>query len=358
MKWFLVFIFAFNSSILFAQNPNIMGNYSCPNDKKIAITQTLHSGFTEYTLSHSDYSDLGSILPINLDHSSEDDPANWSLYFPIQDDASIRFALSVECLDFYCSQLKCTKGEVSSGEFLEENFEVCEKSSEIAVDLEKSILSPYLPGSLKRKRPFLQEKDTRPTANKYQKSDERPFSCTAEGCNKSFKSISNLNGHRRYAHSEERPFPCTAQGCNKSFKSISNLNNHLKSTHSEERPFPCTVQGCNKSFKSISNLNNHLKSAHSEERPFPCTVQGCEATFKSISNLNNHLKSAHSEERPFPCTVQGCEATFKSRSHLNAHRRYTHSEERPFPCTIQGCKAKFKTQSKLNTHLRNVVHKD
>jgi len=98
----------------------------------------------------------------------------------------------------------------------------------------------------------------------------------------------NLKTHFRI-HTGEKPFTCSFEGCNQSFKAHGHLSDHLK-RHYNIRPFECQV--CSSKFSRMSTLKIHLHS-HSGEKPFGCPMQGCEKKFSEKGNLNVHIKNSH-----------------------------------------------------------------
>ena len=76
---------------------------------------------------------------------------------------------------------------------------------------------------------------------------------------------SGLYNHKKI-HSEDRPYPCKNNGCEKSFKRKEHLIKHQKScillmnkrinklTHFEERPFKCDTNGCGKDIPKQKNI--------------------------------------------------------------------------------------------------------
>lgn len=97
---------------------------------------------------------------------------------------------------------------------------------------------------------------------------EMPYECKV--CNRKFRQSGNLtkhlkshqNAHLRWNRStNEKPFRCTFDGCDKSFTAKSSLQNHIR-THTGEVPYRCDFPACDERFHAKSALFNHVKYFH------------------------------------------------------------------------------------------------
>ncbi|KAJ3065156.1 hypothetical protein HDU98_011456 [Podochytrium sp. JEL0797] len=75
---------------------------------------------------------------------------------------------------------------------------------------------------------------------------------------------------------------------------------------SEERPFKCQMEGCEKDYKNANGLRYHMRNSHAEDlgdpernemvqRPYQCVVGECGKRYKNLNGLKYHIQHAHSE---------------------------------------------------------------
>ncbi|KAA6399594.1 MAG: hypothetical protein EZS28_004882 [Streblomastix strix] len=67
--------------------------------------------------------------------------------------------------------------------------------------------------------------------------------------------------HARWGHQHSGKYICTEAGCGYRAMSKSDLEKHAR-THTRERPFTCKAQGCNRTFSQTSHLYEHMRKAH------------------------------------------------------------------------------------------------
>lgn len=144
--------------------------------------------------------------------------------------------------------------------------------------------------------------------------NEKKHSCSM--CEKSFKEKGALKKHQRskhlkelfrhpcpycgkmvsrstmarhiLIHTGERPFKCTMLGCDKDFRSTSEVKNHVLRHHSAERPYKCDI--CGKGFIKMCFLNSHAK-IHTGEKPFVCPI--CGKAFPKPYSMQRHRRLRH-----------------------------------------------------------------
>lgn len=79
-----------------------------------------------------------------------------------------------------------------------------------------------------------------------------PYIC--HFCQKAFRSKASQKRHMK-SHSGERPYSCSI--CEKLFSRPDHLKRHMK-THNP-RPFSCSIEGCNRTYATSLALENHLQ---------------------------------------------------------------------------------------------------
>ena len=94
-----------------------------------------------------------------------------------------------------------------------------------------------------------------------QPAREKAFSCTYEGCDKSYFKMSHLKAHFR-VHTGEKSFNCPLADCDKVFARSDELSRH-KRAHTGEKKFICTT--CARPFVRSDHLLKHMKRHEQRE---------------------------------------------------------------------------------------------
>lgn len=81
----------------------------------------------------------------------------------------------------------------------------------------------------------------------------RPFTCRAEGCERSFTRSDELTRHTRI-HTGHRPFVCAI--CSRTFSRSDHLTTHTR-THTGEKPFACDI--CGRRFARSDEKKRHTR---------------------------------------------------------------------------------------------------
>lgn len=195
------------------------------------------------------------------------------------------------------------------------------------------------------------------------------------------------------SHTNERPFPCTEEGCDKSFLRNEHLKAHIKAKHNDERSYVCTYEihnaendqkeQCGKGFHTATRLRRHM-AMHEEKEQTRC--QECGKEFRKQETLQRHIKSVHLNEKAFRCThveigemdddqAEECGQTFANPRQLKAHEARCHSGARYFcqicaptgndedaamddvddAMSLQSSQVGFSSYAELQTHIK-IVH--
>ena len=94
------------------------------------------------------------------------------------------------------------------------------------------------------------------------------YTCTSEGCDKTFGTQSDLKRHQRYHNKDTRDKICPI--CKVDFLFPKDLSRHMR-THDSTRPFHCDVATCEystKGFPRKDHLKRHKKT-HTKAIPTP-----------------------------------------------------------------------------------------
>ncbi|XP_062544309.1 zinc finger protein 626-like [Armigeres subalbatus] len=116
-------------------------------------------------------------------------------------------------------------------------------------------------------------------------------------CGASFKSKYEADSHVRFVHTKDYRFRC--EYCGKGCATSSDLTVHRR-THTNERPYKCSYEGCEKNYKTNGAMIKHVRSVHTLERPYKCTFEACDRGFVCSQQLKNHVLT-HTQEKSFQC---------------------------------------------------------
>lgn len=118
----------------------------------------------------------------------------------------------------------------------------------------------------------------------------QPFKCDI--CGKECFTRFQLKDHK-LIHEEGTPFIC--ETCGQGFNSRTCLTSHVFHKHSKVRNHKCTDYGCEKTFKTRTQLLVHMRS-HTGEKPFQCPDCQYKSTTRGNMRLHLTNKHKHSPE--------------------------------------------------------------
>ena len=176
----------------------------------------------------------------------------------------------------------------------------------------------------------------------------KPYSCTWDGCERSFSSKAYMGRHPT-DHTGEFPYLCP--DCPKQFKSQTELNQHSV-RHMDPDDVgsnrKCPHEGCAKIFEKKFYLDLHIRRHHTHEKPFQCDVETCGKSFAVKAALKDHER-VHTGEKPYKC--DRCDKDFSTSGALRVHK-VIHDEQRRFNCTEEDCRKSFRLSKSLWKHER------
>lgn len=161
-------------------------------------------------------------------------------------------------------------------------------------------------------------------------------------CSSAFVTVQELNRHIAAVHTDDRPFMCQRDGCEKRFVTSGKLHAH-DDAHKGKKNHACPVENCSSAFGQAGHLKGHLDTVHNKLRPFKCAE--CGDAFGRIDTLRNH-EILHTGEKPHRCDIDDCKATFAQRAGLNNHMLKKH--------TAQFIARRKVEEEKVAAHLRSI----
>ena len=87
--------------------------------------------------------------------------------------------------------------------------------------------------------------------------------------------------------------------CPNHFNNEQECQLHFSEAHFEDRPFVCTYEGCEKTFKKREKMKRHIDCVHHKLKPHACQL--CELAFSRKDKLKRHISNIHFHEKPFSC---------------------------------------------------------
>ena len=108
---------------------------------------------------------------------------------------------------------------------------------------------------------------------------KKTYVCSVKDCGKEFWYEISYKIHLRGSHSE-KILRCDHLGCNYVTGNEGHLKSHLI-LHSDERPLTCSREGCGKTFKRKSDLLVSGHQINHKLKSIQCTREGCDTDIQS-----------------------------------------------------------------------------
>ena len=152
-----------------------------------------------------------------------------------------------------------------------------------------------------------------------------------------------LNGPHSTPLLERIPaFRCSYAECNKTFRTVSELQTHISTAH---LTFDCN--DCTAEFDTNEELEKHINDVHLTHK-----CDKCQERFATAEELNKHKTEKHPivPGKPHKCLTPGCRKSFATEDELFEHTKTVHKK---YACKICGQDMCFLTQTELDAHIRS-----
>ena len=184
--------------------------------------------------------------------------------------------------------------------------------------------------------------------------------CKHEGCARSFPYLSVLAKHTQ-THTGKRPprEKCTVAGCDKTFRTASELKYHVDYVHENIYHNVCdhvddNGEKCGYKSEHAHDLTKHKKK-HNSKLKISCGC--CERLFYDQSDLQHHLDYVagifHNLCDHVDKNGVMCGDTFEIAEVLEEHKKKKHKPELKIPCMC--CTREFNSQRDLKNHVDYVA---
>lgn len=150
--------------------------------------------------------------------------------------------------------------------------------------------------------------------------EDRPYRCNV--CTQQFPTRTTLRGH--YESHMNLTWSCSYEGCEKTFKTKHGRWTHEYKHKNASRPCPV----CGKLLKTTWAINQHIKQMHTE-LPLVHECAKCSKKFKTQKALYNHAIIHDENKRTHECRI--CKKRFFTKSKLTRHHDQVHSGKKVGP---------------------------